>query len=65
VGLATLAVSELVPIKMFGIFSSLGVVVIEKATGYSGGDVTKGYEGVPMNPDCYSAPNAPPCTDCQ
>ncbi len=27
VGLATLAVSELVPIKMFGIFSSLGVVV--------------------------------------
>jgi len=45
--------------------ASLGVVVIEKATGYSGGDVTKGYEGVPMNPDCYSAPNAPPCTDCQ
>ncbi|MBM4021016.1 MAG: hypothetical protein FJ284_02015 [Planctomycetes bacterium] len=27
VGLATLAVSELVPIKMFGIFSALGVVV--------------------------------------
>jgi uncharacterized protein len=27
IGLATLAVSELVPIKMFGIFSSLGVVV--------------------------------------
>jgi len=27
VGLATLAVSELVPIKMFGIFSSLGVVL--------------------------------------
>jgi subtilisin family serine protease len=45
--------------------ASLGVVVIEKAAGYSGGDVTKGYEGVPIDPDCYRAQNAPLCTDCQ
>jgi len=45
--------------------ASLGVVVIEKATGYSSGDVTKGYEGVPMNLACYRAQDAPPCPDCQ
>jgi len=45
--------------------ASLGVVVIEKATGYSGGDVTKGYEGVPMDPAYYMVQGAPSCPDCQ
>jgi subtilisin family serine protease len=44
--------------------ASLGVVVIEKATGYSGGDVTKGYEGVPIDLTYYRLPSAPLCPDC-
>jgi len=43
---------------------ALGVVVVEKASGYTSGDMTKAYEGFPIIGWTPQIP-AIPCPDCQ
>jgi len=44
---------------------SIAVVVVERAQGYPGGDLTKGYAGFPVPGEAYNPQGVPPCPPCQ